>query len=115
MSPARITLCKELYHLSGWNNTDLFYQHITYSDGSTGYELVNPVLQEPLHSEAYPAYDLGYLVRKFAGKGGIEVRYGDLGCAASSQLWGASAEMPEDAVCTLAITLFQNGMLRSED
>jgi hypothetical protein len=114
MHTASLELCKELYRLSGWNETDYFYQFVEYSDSSSGYTLTNPILEAPLHAEAYPAYDLGYLLRKFPSKGGVEIRYGDRGCLASSQIWSVMASTPEDAACKLAIELYTREVLKHE-
>jgi len=77
-----------------------------------------PVPTDPFDAHAIgilPAYDnLGYLLRKFVGNGGIEVRYGDQGCIASSQMRSMEAETPEEAVCKLALELFQQGILTRE-
>lgn len=121
MNVARLKLCKQLYELSGWKETDFFWQlaenEYLYEEANLGYVLVNPVLEEPLQSNAYPAYDLGYLLRKFAGRGGIELRYGDRECAASSPLccWGITADTPENVVCALAIELLKHGYLMRSD
>ena len=113
MDTASLTLCKELYKVSGWKHTDYFYQTVEYPDGSTGFSLVNPELQEPLHAEAYPAYDLGYLVRKFSTDG-IEIQHGINGWIAGrwahSAFWQACADTTEDAICQLALVLFGEGM-----
>jgi len=98
VNTASLELCKELYELSGFVLTEMQW----YKG--------KPVYNAP-YGWDYPAYDLGSLLRKFAGKGGIELRYGDKGCIASSHLWSVSAETPEDAVCMLVIELFKRDIL----
>lgn len=60
MNVASLELCRELYELSGWYDTDYIY----YSNGgeySGAYYHRNMVFQKPKNM---PAYDLGYLLRK---------------------------------------------------
>jgi hypothetical protein len=135
VNTASLEVCKELYKMSRWKDTDYFHQFIEYSDLSTGYYLTNPTVAAPLHANAYPAYDLGYLLRKLpdrviTDKASFHLRinksdrfysifydsdtYGvalnkvdvEIGCAALT---------PEDAACKLAIELFKQGILKREE
>jgi len=119
MNTASLELCKELYKLSGWKETDNFYQFIEYSDLSTGYYLTNPTVAAPLHANAYPAYDLGYLLRKLPRDFVLrpipgaqwEIQYAP-GMSGKEKI--CQADTPEDAACSLAIHLFKEGILERE-
>ncbi len=125
MDTASLTLCKELYEVSGWKDTDYFYQFVEYGDLSTGYYLTNPTLEMPLHANAYPAYDLGYLLRRLPQNSwaGYTDTSGQRGYAlAKTYAWNkrgndidkiaeCRADTPEDAAANLAIELFKHGIL----
>lgn len=98
MHTANLELCQELYGLSGFVLTEMQWYH------------GKPVYNAPYGWDC-PAYDLGSLLRLFTGKGGIEIRYGDKGCIASSHLLSIEADTPEDAACLLAIELFKQGII----
>jgi len=111
MNTASLELSKELYELSGWG-TDLEWR----SDSTTDI------------SGAYPAYDLGFLLRKLPrwvedGMLELSTRQGRFreGWLASyvdmdDQPTGVEgcAETPEDALTLLAIELFKQGILKKE-
>lgn len=124
MYTASLELNKELYQLSEWKGESC-YQLIEVLSPDTGRVLrkhtVNYAVSLSYVNERNrngcritPLYDLGYLLRKFLGKGGIEIRYGDKSIIASSHLWSIEADTPEDAVCLLAIELFKQGVLKRE-
>ena len=122
MNVASLSLCKDLYQRSGWKGTDYFYQFIEYSDLSTGYYLINPVLETPLHANAYPAYDLGFLLRRLPRQAWQK----DFYLLVSDSEWvagydskhptglprSAFADTPEDAACKLCVELFKKGILK---
>lgn len=123
MNTASLELCKELFALCGWKETDYFYQYQEHEDASGGYSLVNPGLEAPLHATAYPAYDLGYLLRRLpqnswvgyidtSGQRGYAYAYtyawNEKGTD-TQKIAGSQAATPEDAACKLAIELFQQG------
>lgn len=99
---ASFELCKELYELSGWESGQ-------WVNVNTGTKL----------DGRYPAYDLGYLLRKLptteiyhgrnkTGDYKAEWRfYG--GDSKVIRFWAAT---PEDAACKLAIELFKQGILK---
>ena len=107
MTTASLELCKELYELSGWVDTEIC--HHEYEDGNT-----LPITHNP-------AYDLGYLLRKlpsgvFLAKG---KRYRIWNDDTNNYTWAGSekldpidADTPEDAACKLAIELFKEGVLK---
>lgn len=150
-----LELCKELYELSGWDGTLL--RRITGDDHKrrfdadlvvhTVYEKVVGVYDaavgcdecEGVYTDkTFPAYDLGYLLRKLPsvlGEGTNNVR--DLHVAKApdnyiadymyrvpknGRLWWhmydraplTEADTPEDAACKLAIELFKQGVLTKE-
>lgn len=107
MNFASLDVCTELYELSGWN--------IGESAWGTWNEQSKVIDEEEGWDERFnwacPAYDLGYLLRKT----NIGVRPHD------GQGWKAFfrdknfiATTPEDAVCRLAIQLFEQGILQKE-
>ena len=133
MNVASSELCKELYELSGWGgeSTEFHYyrepddealqvQHVTYC----------PFYAEDQH---YPAYDLGYLLRKlpanvvsreYQGKYaqlwlrkqdeesvlyfGFYAVMSEIDCRSD---FGVHAETPEDVAAKLSIELFKQGIL----
>lgn len=129
MNVASIDLCRELYELSGWDDTDrlccltcneIVADEQKIDDGRT--------------HESIPAYDLGYLLRKLP-KFGKYTRGDGLVAkdktrltitVADSGTWVATmdsdyeedgwidpsyADTPEDAAAKLAIELFKQGIL----
>lgn len=139
---ASLELCKELYELSGWNNT--FFWRESGPDGE--YLRWN----EPNHGlnrmreNGVPAYDLGYLLRKLPFKltgnatGYLEIvadethqkQYSEAGqllaakkvvpCwrafyAYNTQFDQATADTPENATCKLAIELFKQNILKKKN
>lgn len=68
MNVASLELCKELYELSGWEDSSL-YDHHFVSESSSG-------LTQP---DICPAYPLGYLLRKLQATSNVEWSNGWLG------------------------------------
>jgi hypothetical protein len=111
MNVASLELCRELYKMSRWEPQDCAV-YALLGDSRIFQFIRNP---EPnLISMDYyiPAYDLGYLLRKFVGNGGVEIRYGDKGCIATSHMVSTGSNTPEDATARLAIELFRQGILK---
>lgn len=115
MQTASRELCEELYKLTGWNDTDLWHGDDPEADLEVGF----PAMADPQEHEvyaAYPAYTVGYLLRKLQGDceiGVIALRTGFY-LAKSGYEYSfkrATAETPEDALCKLAITLANQGLL----
>lgn len=118
---ANLENCKELYELSGWPQIDDFsdwYQDWGNEDWGIGsYDANCP--------NNYPAYDLGYLLRKLQGLKKypiLELRqynrwwcfYGNRtkrGSIVSPQKDCGIADTPEDAACRLAIELIKQGVI----
>jgi hypothetical protein len=109
MNVASLELCKELFALSKWEPQDCTVYALLGE--SRIFQFVRNPEPNVMSMDYYiPAYDLGYLLRKFIGKGGVEIRYGDKGCIASSHMVSTGSNTPEDAVARLAIELFRQGI-----
>lgn len=135
MNTADLELCEELYELSGWYDTSA-YGYYTNDDHSD-YAIQYPVNKEALPGRwwyeginGWPAYDLGYLLRKlpkYIGHASQSCRFGlfpqgftNTGssdwCASYDTFKGEiyvlqTADTPEDAAAQLAIELFKKGIL----
>lgn len=121
MSAARLELCQELYKLSKWKDTfSYWYQNWMFNNkwmvGHQG---------TPSIESTFPAYDLGYLLRKLPPQTRIVKEY-----EASAELpeetpahyhalydtvderhFWLGADTPEDAACRLAIELLKHGVI----
>lgn len=120
MNVASLELSKELYELSGWDDTSFKWEEV----GEYGWDVAKASY---LAAEDFPAYDLGFLLRKlppFIGNhvltiekdpihyyaGYIEI--GRNGKGALLSPYRQEADTPEDAVAKLAIELFKSGVLK---
>ena len=119
MITASLTLCKQLFAVSGWTGTLLSWYCDEERDDTP---VVN--LSEPLkvvggvghYDRQYPAYDVGYLVGMLPAHKLIK-----RGNATYIALWfdhtnsvripGESRTNPANALCHLAIALFEAGVL----
>lgn len=128
MNVASLELCRELYELSGWEQTRFWYAKDLAPSDPDIFQPADP------HRNRYadvPAYDLGYLLRKLplkvkdeyqgdvfgvrlrqTGGTGWIVYYGEPG--KSTEMHFNSADTPEDAAAKLAIELLKSGVLTSE-
>lgn len=126
MNVASLELCKELYDLSRWGleRNSGFEGKYWVGTEQEGFNL-RLMKGVPAYSSTYPAYDLGYLLRKLP--------QGCCGLFQSKHTWVASytdllgkhplrkpiqskqADTPEDAACKLAIELFKQGVLVKEE
>lgn len=134
MSVSSLELSKKLYELSGWTDTDFIY----YANGgiiNDNVEYRPMVFDKPDH---LPAYDSGYLLRKlppelkldglhYVGDSKVNDFYLEMEApSGDSDKWiffysnggesefygkGMLAYTPEDALCKLAIQLFEQGIL----
>lgn len=108
MNVASQPLCKELYELSGWDETTFCY--FTNNDGS------HRITATTKTSD--PAYDLGYLLRKLPVESMVEkTSDGYSSQTTSNNLSTVShvicdADTPEDAAAKLAIELWKQGVLK---
>ena len=106
MEVANFSLCRELYELSALDDKSIDHDNIV---------IERPGAIQPLQvikGGGMPRYDLGYLVRKLNGHGGLELRTGDKGNIANNGLFHAEADTPENAVTKLCIELFKSGVLQ---
>lgn len=141
MNVASLDLCRELYELSGWEfkrRYPCWVDNATKSHAQEGYpKLVNKLglkndweygKQYGIY-KMFPAYDLGYLLRKLEAVGEtIILRYNNpenmtaialsdwnrrYTAATVSMTQGSYpiATTPEDATAKLAIRLFKKGVL----
>lgn len=99
---ASFGLCLELYELSGWWATDFEYNQ----DGK-------------LVIDGFcPAYDLSYLLSKLPSMAYVQVGLGGYVAALqeseADHKYPCFGDTPEDAVCTFAIQLFKQGVLKRE-
>lgn len=101
MNVASLDLCRELYELSGWGNTEFGWwpgaRRLPVQTARSAYEV--------------PAYDLDYLLRKLPGV--VELHHyatGDWSCDTDG-FGFENADTPEDAACKLSIELFKHGVL----
>jgi hypothetical protein len=121
MNVASLELCRELYELSGWDDT--FIKYRSYKGGSwDAGEWWTAPRTDPSTSgmDELPAYDLGYLLRKLAG---IEEQhrfsihhvrtffaiYEGASLHAESN---GNSDTPEDAAAKLCTTLYKHGILK---
>lgn len=111
--------CQRLYKLSGWKKTAYVYRW--YTNLNTN-EQTEPELFRANSSIVsrfkIPAYELGYLLRRietsFDDYEPLELFYSNTDtwvAAMRSQMIEAEASTPEDAVATLAYSLFKERVL----
>lgn len=111
MTTASLENCKRLFELSGWSDPTYTYQ-------ANGYTFLTYNKKQPEIPNEYPAYDLGYLLRKLPHQlngvifslihhdsGAWIARYVD-----TPHHYG-QAPTPEDAVALLCIKLIEDGIL----
>lgn len=125
MHVASLELCKELYELSGWDDTDYTY-YINAGEYSGQVCHRSEVFDKDGNM---PAYDIGYLLRKLPDEATSEKHggYHYFYMHHNSQYWYAYygvidttefmeyADTPEDAAAKLAIELFKQKILSKED
>lgn len=125
MNVASLELCKELYELSGWNNASYIHECLPNKSYVTTLSTHN--MEHYKDNWYYPAYDLGFLIRKLPPEIKrhelVMHRYSnsydfcyehDTRDYGVEQLAYATADAPEDALCNLAIKLFEEGILNDE-
>ena len=133
MNVASLELCKELYELSGWDsNPGQWVWHRIYNPLAGDNEWSVNLYQHITRAEQqYPAYDLGYLLRRFAEQDHyVSVKYVDYAKLATDlKEWRNEfvaydpwmkqkdypyANTPEDALAKLAIELFKQNILTNQ-
>jgi len=136
MNVASLELCRELYEVSGWGNTDHYWrfhkpngQSKLYTIGEMDDNNARFGSDKPEHvrfreeNDFFNAYDCGYLLRKLAtDPDTIALEYGRWRSGALA-CWKASmvgviedveADTPENALAKLAIELFKQKILVKE-
>lgn len=104
MDVASLELCRELYELSGWSDTDFIWE----TDGEVDFFTHEDTAH---HTFLVSAYDLGYLLRKLQPVLHMIERT-DFAVMLHNIPWRLD---PENAAARLAIELFKQGVLvRSE-
>jgi hypothetical protein len=144
MNVASLELCKELYELGGWGDvrdvwkyTEPMSTDIKYGTRKDGDRWCYSIQKGPMRSwnlnevSVWPAYDLGYLLRKlpeyvklFRNNMGVyycaavtdSYRHPDnrLGEPDSAHKW-YMADTPEDAAAKLTVELFKQGVLTKSE
>ena len=109
MNVANIELCQELYDLSGWLTGIDGYCYVSPTGEKRSFEVRLLKDTENDRARIYPAYDLGYLLRRLP-PGNVLTSLENEWIASSSPKV-ATAAIPEDATAKLAIELFKQGIL----
>lgn len=117
MNVAELSLCKELYELSGWWQEDAR----AYGFNKKTQEYVLDYTPSEDYKKHIAAYDLGYLLRKLKGCSIEHQSNGVYAAQPPNYLtieqrveWGKGATTPEDAAAKLCIELFKQGILQKE-
>lgn len=119
MSTASLEICKELYQVGNgaWDETEKVWCPYSIDGGLTEQWQLETRVGQPYD---WPAYDLGYLLRKLPDGASIQ-RVGDRYNASlsynkvdtyghqTSHTDGTGADTPEDAAAAFAIDLFKQG------
>lgn len=139
MNTSSLELSKELYELSGWTVTDYVWRHHKPNDASQlelrvakeadDYRFRNSPEAKRFREENafYPAYDLGYLLRKLPRQKDmydlVLATYVDVYTEREGWICGFQqrdnfidpvniADTPEDAAAKLCIELFKQGIIK---
>lgn len=142
MNVANLTNCKRLYELSGWEETNHYWHSLISHDMKrwSDYKLQDYKPDSDFGMRVIPAYSAWYLLRKLPKWGRYttghkEVQDGNTNLTLTvtdsdgSGSWVATmdsrtehgwvdpqyADNPEDALCLLAIKLFEEGVLTKGD
>ena len=126
MQVAELSLCKQLYELSGWDTASKYL----WIEAHQEYDIDNGDTFNQEHP-AIPAYDAGFLLRKLPRQIGsywlrmitpftTDWRFDYFDQGSQERLWSNTenkadsmcvADTPEDALCRLAVELFKEGVL----
>lgn len=120
MNVASLELCKELYELSGWDNTEFGWFDV---DGDTHWAITH----DAGGADVVPAYDCGYLLRqlpntsleqtvKLFADGAVytAIYYRHKNGGYDTNSFHTVKDTPENALCKLAIELFKQNVLVKE-
>lgn len=108
MNVANLELCKALYEVSGWSDTEKNHYQPLKGDNNGNFK-----------RDWVPDYDLGYLLRKLTAEYGKISFTNDYGnkmwwCTDGQTRKLAIAKTPEDAAAKLCIELFKQKILTKE-
>lgn len=126
MNVASLENCKELFELSEWDDSSAYWTKDTYP--ATKFEpFVSDLHEGTNFKHIAPAYDLGFLLRKLPPYLGTEDddwllrlmpsylgetwSIGYAGLKDLRFLHAQQGDIPENALCKLAIQLFKQGLL----
>lgn len=120
---ASLELCKGLYELSGWSDCKFYWSMmVERGEEVPGEEYVMYNLHDYTNIKHgqynFPAYDLGYLLRKLPTDCLISVYeqgktyYCMKDTSGAESTYDVEANTPEDAACKLAIELIKQGVLK---
>ncbi len=115
MNTANLENCKKLYELSGWTEANNFWMLMVSGD----WRIIPPdyPAEIEINKACYPAYDLGYLLRKlqpeleYLRPNTVQTGWVAKWVETNSEKDLIFAYTPEDAACLLAIKLFEEGIL----
>ena len=121
MNVSNLENSKRLYELSGWDSTEFWYWN-----GKATNDIAPETLEwgkENYKENCSPAYDAGFLLRKLPTNI-EEAQFVNIGTGDEKEPWVAEyspslsvktiyafADTPEDALCKLAIALFEQNIL----
>lgn len=121
MNVASLNICKELYELSGWTWTEKCWETRTNQGWNINLRPYADSSQNDGLSRYYPAYDLGYLLRKLPVVTEVHkysdhfhARYVNVKRLIDEPI-EINSGTPEDATAKLAIELFKQGILTKEN
>lgn len=112
MNVASLDNCKRLYELSGWDtgqswNIILGLKPKTYVPGYHAGYLLRKLTEVKTGLTVYHVHSTMCYEAFYAGK---FFEYGT-----NTQHWDTQSDTPEDALCLLAIKLFEEGILTNEN
>lgn len=119
MHVANLELCKELYDLSGWDKSLLYWQIGIRKLGTSNIRDYKTKMLDT--TKTIPGYNLGYLLRELPVRTVIYHSADDYVAKYSALVeknlpikYEERANNPEDAICKLAIKLFKQKILIKE-
>lgn len=125
---ASVELCKELFEVSGWDGTFFNYSRSShYKDAEPDHPFVvgyRGSIETREVKERYPAYDMGYLMRKFPVLeegayvvlpefNGYKIKWSGWETEEGFYINGNTVyfDCPEDAMVSMAIELIKQGKI----
>lgn len=120
---ASLELCKELYKLSGWVDVESYYEYYPVADKhALRHSAPGNAFAEDriLPDYIFPAYDLGYLLRKLLTVSGIDFFVTEEGThfalaqslANDNETPHGEGKTPEDATAKLCCELIRQGVIK---